>query len=199
MSSTAVAIVSVVAALSGSAITGLISSKGIKRTLKANSIDLAARLTHERCVAREERDQERRERAYMSILKSVNWLEYFLVIRVRVVTHEILGTGAGPTSEERRVLDAGPTAEERSATLALVTAVASAEVLNVFDEILKHQRTLLEKLDEARAASERDPAKTGTVDLTASTALQQAAATVKDFRAARELITMLIRSELNPN
>ena len=196
MASTSVVIISGAAALGGSIVTGVIASGGVKRTLNANAESLVGQLKHERRLAREARDQERREVAYVAILKYVNWLIRYLGYLASPVASEILHHVASEPDEEQDVVR-GPTAEENEATLALVTATASRQVLEVFKALLDEKKTLESRLVTAKTAYGRKATDPGAIDL-ASTALSEANAALRKATAARNEITELIRSELNP-
>lgn len=211
------AITSGVVALGASLVTGFVTRKGIQDTITANSTDLEARLTHERQEAREERDQERIERAYIPVLEHLNWTVYFLVVRAGIVTRTVqevdrIRSAVGPATsadedrarqevrpspEEQRVLDAGPTVRERSATMALVNAVASEPVLKAFDAFREVDKTLTASLNEAEIAFMRGP-KPGTIDLSAASAMARAKAAMDDCVSAADRVKSLVRKELRP-
>jgi hypothetical protein len=208
-----VAIVSAAAALGGSAVTGIVTSRGVKRTLDANSRDLGIRLDHESSIAREERNQERFERAYVPLLEYVNWVTYIQVARQRAVAARGLKgetaqadtaagsladdpLGSGMTEAERKVIvEAGPTTRERAALLALVTAVASDPVLKEFERFKSRDRALVSKLDSAEAALRRGPKK-GTVDQTISQAIDQVRGSGEEFSEQAERLKKLVNAEL---
>src|SRR5580658_1805575 len=84
------------AAIVASALTGVITWGATRTTLKHNSDNLKIQLSHERTnletqlaherrAAREDRDQERRKDAYVSLLKYVYWLSYVNSVRRLVV------------------------------------------------------------------------------------------------------------------
>jgi hypothetical protein len=159
------------AAVVASGLTGLITLRATKASLKQNSDDLGTQLDHEsggldlqlrheRAAAREDRDQERRKDAYVSLLKYASWRAYDNLVLWRIASRGIGGVrrirgendwkrtpdsakaerdaffGAKPTDAEQKELDAAPTGEERATTDALVTAVASDAVFKAFEQLL---------------------------------------------------------------
>src|SRR6266568_783956 len=88
------------AAIGASALTGVITFWSTRETLKSNTTslktqleheraDLVTQLKHERGGAREDRDQERRKDAYVSLIKYAYWLSYVNLILRRVTSRRV--------------------------------------------------------------------------------------------------------------
>ena len=172
------------AAILASALTGLTTFWATRETLKHNSSDLATQLADERDAAREDREQDRRKEAYVSLLRYVFWLSDVNRISRRVIARQhsavsnlrtdggAPGTSeeaaseraafesAGPTPEEQRRLDAGPTGEDNAATNALVTALSSNAVLGAFEELMERDRDFASKQRSVAVALLREPKPT---------------------------------------
>jgi len=188
-SSTTAIVAGAGAAILASGLTGLTTFRATRETLEHNSSALATQLTGERNAAREDREQDRRQEAYVSLLKYVFWLSNVIDISRRVIARQHAAVSkfrqddssprtsaaadaeraafvdAGPTGEEQRGLDAGPTSEDNATTYALVTALASDEVLRLFEELVKRDRAFSSRQRDVEAALLRDPKPT-TVETT---------------------------------
>jgi len=175
-SSTTAIVAGAGAAILASGLTGLTTFRATRETLEHNSSALATQLTGERNAAREDREQDRRQEAYVSLLKYVFWLSNVIDISRRVIARQHAAVSkfrqddssprtsaaadaeraafvdAGPTGEEQRGLDAGPTSEDNATTYALVTALASDEVLRLFEELVKRDRAFSSRQRDVEAA-----------------------------------------------
>lgn len=140
---------------------------------KADAAALTRKLNHEIAATREHREQERREQAYISLLKYMNWLRLFVAMNFEVFDRElkavndvraadgVLNVGsaaeqvaldaAGPTDHEEEDMT-GPSVKERAETVALVTALASDEVRTEFDAVHRRKTDAIEQVTKARAA-----------------------------------------------
>jgi hypothetical protein len=125
------AFIGAAAAITGGAVTGAFALWGIGRTNRANAAQLATQFDHERSMAREARQQDRRAQAYVELLKYLHWLGRFLSGR----NISFIQTGEGTAT----TIDEGPTQEERDNVLALVTAFGSDEVQESFDDLMKRK------------------------------------------------------------
>jgi hypothetical protein len=88
------------AAVAASALTGVFTTWGTRRTLDRGSVNLVEQLKsqtanlmtqlgHERTAAREDRDQERRKDAYVPLLKYVYWLQSVSLANWTVINRAI--------------------------------------------------------------------------------------------------------------
>ncbi len=101
---------------------------------------------------------------------------------------------AGPTTEERKIIEEGPTNKD-GARLALAAAVSSDGVLDAFEDFQGVQRELFSNLNKAEAAV-LYPRK-GTVHPTASNALAEVNELYQTFVGAAKLVRKVVRTELN--
>jgi hypothetical protein len=205
------------AALAGSAVTGAFAVKVSGDQIAAERGRLLDQLRGERLAAREERDQDRRLRAYVLLLDYVDWLYFCLDVRHRVLNRRIDALWevrsnadfaprpdsdeekqaveeSGPTPEESKTIEEGPTNQEGTATLALATAVASDPVLKAFKELRDTQRALLSDIVRAEAAVLHP--RPGKVDTAASDSMRSAAERYKAFGNCVRQIHDLVRGEL---
>jgi hypothetical protein len=205
------------AALAGSALTGFIAVKVSGDQIEAERARLSEQLGDERQAAREERDQDRRLQAYVSLLDHVAWLSFCFDVRRRAVTRLVTALGdiraqagftprpdsaeekaavkeTGPTSEERKIIEEGPTNKDGT-RLALAAAVSSDGVLGAFEDFQRVQRELFSNLNKAEAAA-LYPRK-GTGGPTASNALDEANELYQAFVRAAKQVRKLVRTELN--
>lgn len=160
-----------------------------RKTLQQGSSDLATQLAAERYAAREDREQDRRKEAYISLLRYVFWLSDVnhvsrtIIARQHAVLSNLRDDGsasktgqeavsaravfesAGPTRKEQRRLDTGPTVEDNAATYALVVALSSNAVLDAFEELMKCDSKFFSKQVGMGAALLRKP-KRAKVDAT---------------------------------
>jgi hypothetical protein len=217
MDSAGVAAVGAGAALLSSALTGRVTYLVTRTTLEHDATQLASRLASEHDAAREEREQERREKAYVSLLEYTFWLSDANAIHRRVVTrqHDAISAlrpsgrlptteeeaaaeeaaflGAGPIAGEQERLDAGPTSKDNAATWALVTALSSDAVLSAFEELMECDAVFSSKLRSLQNSLLHKPQATagaGTTGIaqTAKTATEQIEAAARTFEAVVDVI-----------
>lgn len=217
MDSVGVAAVGAGAALLSSALTGRVTYLVTRTTLEHDATQLASRLASEHDAAREEREQERREKAYVSLLEYTFWLSDANAIHHRVVTrqHDAIAAlrpsgrlptteeeaaaeeaaflGAGPIAGEQERLDAGPTSKDNAATWALVTALSSNAVLSAFEELMECDAVFSSKLRSLQNSLLHKPQATagvGTTGIaqTAKTATEQIEAAARTFEAVVDVI-----------
>jgi hypothetical protein len=162
------------AALVASRLTSRQTLRGVKLTVQSNADDLKARLDAERAATHENREQERRERAYISLVAYVHWIKQVVAVNVTVVDRQLNAvravraadnyltagtlaeeaalTAAAPTDQEKDIIAAEPTITERANILALVTALASDEICSKFDELREKDSALSSALRDIRSA-----------------------------------------------
>jgi hypothetical protein len=118
-------------ALAAALIGGLPGFFMTKLTNKANQTQLLTRLQHERAMAREERQQDRKGEAYVELLKFVHWMgSYYAEGRANITRY---GEPRFPSTSERL------SEEQRDNVLALVTAFGSNEVQSFVKELITTQ------------------------------------------------------------
>ena len=100
---------------------------------------------------------------------------------------------AGPTPGERKIIEEGP--NQDGTRLALATAVSSDVVLDAFEDFQRVQRELFSNLNKAEAAV-LYPRK-GTVDPTASNALDEVNQLYQAFVGVAKQVRKLVRTDLN--
>lgn len=129
-------------AVVSSGVGGVLGVVGANRTNRANQQQLVTRLEHERAMAREERQQDRKGQAYVELLKFVHWAAaYFGDRRLSFVQHGDPTAGQG--SEENR-----PSQESRDNVLALVTAFGSTAVQDALLELVTTRARAIASAEE---------------------------------------------------
>jgi hypothetical protein len=227
-------VIAAAAAIGTSALTCSITFWATRETLKSNTTrlktqleheraDLVTQLTGERDAAREDRDQERRKDAYVSLVKYAYWLSYVNIVvrgvtlrrieaytaaRLKSVDERIEGGaqetaesraiaraaffGVEPTPEEQKQLDSVPSDEETANMRALVTAVATGDVLDAFKELVSADRNLSAQMNSLAAAVVREPKSLAVGDSTPPDVRQEVEAAAK-FRVA----TVAVEQEID--
>lgn len=176
------ALVAAGAALIGSSLTGVITLLGIQVKSNSDRQDLSKRLEHETAAAHDSREQERRQRAYISLLTHINLLRYFMNINFNVVQREFNAVTAvrdaegqanpgsaaeqaaldlaGPNDEEKEALATGPSLKERAETLALVYGLASDQVRQQFEVLTRMDKDLSKEMRKIRITLRRKGSST---------------------------------------
>ncbi len=196
------ALVAAGAALVGSGVTGFITLRGIDVKSNSDRKDLTTRLNHETAAARENREQERRQRAYISLLTHIDLLRYFMNINFRIVKREYdavkavrdadgqakIGSAAEktaldkarPTDEEEEALAAVPTPKEGAETVALVYALASDQVRQQFDVLTRADVELGKEMSNIRRTLRRGESSEPVVNEAVSPAARKALARIHE-------------------
>jgi hypothetical protein len=229
-------VIAAAAAIGASALTGSITFLTTRETIKSNTNSLKTQLEQERAnlvtqligernAAREDRDQERRKDAYVSLVKYAYWLSYVNIVvrgvtsrRIEAYTAARLKSvderiesgeqetaasravetvaffGVEPTREEQKQLDSVPSDEETAVMRALVTAVATGDVLDAFKEMMSADRNLSAKMNFLAVAVVREPKSFVVSDSTPADVRQEVDAAAK-FRMA----TVAAEQEIDDN
>jgi hypothetical protein len=214
-SSTTAIAVGAGAAILASALTGAITFWATRETLTHNSSDLATQLTHERHAAREEREQDRRKEAYISLLRYVFWLSNVNYISRRVIARQHSAVSqlreggnlprtseaaaaeraafvdAGPTADEKQRLDTGPTSKDNAETYAIVTALSSDAVMHAFEDLVERDHVFSSKQHAVAVALLSEPKPPTTETTVAGTTDADQVAQAAD--AATQVIHAAVR------
>jgi hypothetical protein len=186
------------------------AGRAANRTNKANTEQLLTRLEHERNMAREERQQDRKGQAYLELLKYVHRLGQSFAHRQVNIERVAAAVSVGPEDVEDeaelalRALSAANNLEEdesisplpqeaRESVVALVTAFGSVDVRGAFDALVTTRVTAATSAEMVYMLAKVGPQPTG---FALTHPEQTLANAYDDLAAAVSAIRALVRREL---